>query len=111
MPKCHTVAQRHKNERINLDNFQDMKIKRFGGIRAYDHRSSGDFCRFQQKPFEVEEAVRGKPLCTTCGKHHLGRCLFGTRTCFKCKQERHTTNRCPMRLIGVAQNQGVGAPQ
>ncbi|KAL0560509.1 hypothetical protein IC582_000914 [Cucumis melo] len=56
------------------------------------------------------EAARGKPLCTTCGKHHLGRCLFGTRTCFKCRQEGHTADRCPLRLTGIAQNQGAGAP-
>ncbi|TYK24117.1 reverse transcriptase [Cucumis melo var. makuwa] len=42
--------------------------------------------------------------------HHLDRCLFGTRTCFKCRQERHTTDRCSMRLTGGAQNQGAGAP-
>ncbi|KAL4011291.1 hypothetical protein IC575_028345 [Cucumis melo] len=48
-------------------------------------RSGGQFRRFQQKPFEAGEAARGKPLCTTCGKHHLGRCLFGTRICFKCR--------------------------
>ncbi|KAL0549215.1 hypothetical protein IC582_013696 [Cucumis melo] len=73
-------------------------------------RSGGEFRRFQQKPFEAGEAARGKPLCTTCGKHHLGRCLFGTRTCFKCRQEGHTADRCPLRLTGNAQNQGVGAP-
>ncbi|KAL0556280.1 hypothetical protein IC582_004792 [Cucumis melo] len=56
------------------------------------------------------EAARGKPLCTTCGKHHLGRCLFGTRTCFKCRQEGHTADKCPLRLTGNAQNQGAGAP-
>ncbi|KAL0561158.1 hypothetical protein IC582_001578 [Cucumis melo] len=73
-------------------------------------RSGGEFRRFQQKPFEAGEASRGKPLCTTCGKHHLGRCLFGTRTCFNCRQEGHTADRCPMRLTGNAQNQGAGAP-
>ncbi|KAL0546403.1 hypothetical protein IC582_016311 [Cucumis melo] len=73
-------------------------------------RSGGEFRRFQQKPFEVGEAARGKPLCTTCGKHHLGRCLFGTRTCFKCRQEGHIADRCPLRLTGNAQNQGAGAP-
>ncbi|KAL0544053.1 hypothetical protein IC582_019164 [Cucumis melo] len=70
----------------------------------------GEFRSFQQKPFEAGEAARGKPLCTTCGKHHLGRCLFGTRTCFKCRQEGHTADRCPLRLTGIAQNQGAGAP-
>ncbi|KAL0556433.1 hypothetical protein IC582_004947 [Cucumis melo] len=73
-------------------------------------RSSGELRSFQQKPFEAGEAARGKPLCTTCGKHHLGRCLFGTRTCFKCRQEGHTADRCPLRLTGIAQNQGAGAP-
>ncbi|KAL0543549.1 hypothetical protein IC582_018647 [Cucumis melo] len=73
-------------------------------------RSGDEFRSFQQKPFEAGEAARGKPLCTTCGKHHLGRCLFGTRTCFKCRQEGHTADRCPLRLTGIAQNQGAGAP-
>ncbi|KAL0544306.1 hypothetical protein IC582_019419 [Cucumis melo] len=73
-------------------------------------RSGGEFRRFQQKPFEAGEAARGKPLCTTCGKHHLGHCLFETMTCFKCRQEGHTADRCPLRLTGNAQNQGAGAP-
>ncbi|KAL0539660.1 hypothetical protein IC582_023876 [Cucumis melo] len=73
-------------------------------------RPGGEFRSFQQKPFEAGEAARGKPLCTTCGKHHLGRCLFGTRTCFKCRQEGHTADRCPLRVTGIVQNQGAGAP-
>ncbi|KAL0551539.1 hypothetical protein IC582_010628 [Cucumis melo] len=73
-------------------------------------RPGGESRSFQQKPFESGEATRGKPLCTTCGKHHLGRCLFGTRTCFKCRQEGHTADRCPLRVTGIAQNQGAGAP-
>ncbi|KAL0536770.1 hypothetical protein IC582_025731 [Cucumis melo] len=73
-------------------------------------RPGGEFRSFQQKPFETGEAARGKPLCTTCGKHHLGRCLFETRTCFKCRQEGHTADRCPLRVTGIAQNQGAGAP-
>ncbi|KAL4026597.1 hypothetical protein IC575_015033 [Cucumis melo] len=72
-------------------------------------RPGGEYRRFQQKPFEAGEAAKGKPLCTTCGKHHLGRCLFGTRTCFNCRQEGHTADRCPMRPTGNAQNQGAGA--
>ncbi|TYJ96003.1 gag protease polyprotein [Cucumis melo var. makuwa] len=72
--------------------------------------TGGVFRRFQQKPFEAGEAARGKSLCTTCGKHHLVHCLFGTRTCFKCRQEGHTADKCPMRITGNAQNQGAGAP-
>ncbi|TYK07511.1 gag protease polyprotein [Cucumis melo var. makuwa] len=76
-------------------------------VPQWNFRSGGELRRFQQKPFEVGEAARGKPLCTTCGKHHLSHCLFGTRTCFKCRQEGHTADRCPMRLTGNAQNQGA----
>ncbi|TYK03434.1 gag protease polyprotein [Cucumis melo var. makuwa] len=79
-------------------------------VSQRNFRPGGEFRRFQQKPFDAGEAARGKPLCATCGKHHLGRCLFGTRTCFKCRQEGHTADRCPMRLTGNAQNQGAGAP-
>ncbi|KAA0052063.1 gag-protease polyprotein [Cucumis melo var. makuwa] len=32
-------------------------------------------------------------------------------TCFNCKQEGHTADRCLMRLTGIAQNHGAGAPQ
>jgi len=65
---------------------------------------------FNKDVFETGEAARGKPLCTACGKHHMGCCLFETRTCFKYRQEGHTADRCPMKLTGVAQNQGAGAP-
>ncbi|KAA0062111.1 gag-protease polyprotein [Cucumis melo var. makuwa] len=58
----------------------------------------------------AREVAREKPLCATCGKYHLGRCLFRTRTCFKRSQEGHTADRCPMRLTGVTQNQGASAP-
>ncbi|KAA0041947.1 ty3-gypsy retrotransposon protein [Cucumis melo var. makuwa] len=71
--------------------------------------AGGEFRRFQQRPFEEGEATRGKSLCITYGKHHLGRCLLRTRTCFKCRQEGHTADRCLMRLTGVAQNEGAGA--
>ncbi|KAA0037248.1 pol protein [Cucumis melo var. makuwa] len=79
-------------------------------VPQQNFRSGGEFRRFQQKPFEAGEDARGKPLCTTCGKHHLDRCLFGTRIFFKCRQEGHTADRCPVRLTGNAQNQGAGAP-
>ncbi|KAL0556757.1 hypothetical protein IC582_005273 [Cucumis melo] len=73
--------------------------------------TSGQKRKAEQQPVPVPQRnFRGKPLCTTCGKHHLGRCLFGTRTCFKCRQEGHTADRCPLRLTGNAQNQGAGAP-
>ncbi|TYK23816.1 ty3-gypsy retrotransposon protein [Cucumis melo var. makuwa] len=103
---------------------RDAKQQKFLNLEQDDitveqHDAEFDMLsRFAPKMIATEaaradkEAARGKPLCTTCGKHHLGRCLFGTgtRTCFKCRQEGHTVDRCPMRLTGNAQNQGAGAP-
>ncbi|KAL0559143.1 hypothetical protein IC582_003733 [Cucumis melo] len=56
-------------------------------VSQRNFRPGGEFRRFQQKSFKAGEAARGKPL-----------------------QEGHTTDRCPMRLTGNAQNQGAGAP-
>ncbi|KAL0546240.1 hypothetical protein IC582_016146 [Cucumis melo] len=80
-------------------------------VRRRDRRGRLSSSLFQcHSGISDQVAARGKPLCTTCGKHHLGRCLFGTRTCFKCRQEGHTADRCPLRVTGIAQNQGAGAP-
>ena len=48
-----------------------------------------------------EEAPMGgtqeKPVCTKCGRRHLGECLEGTNICFWCKQKGHAANKCPKR--------------
>ncbi|TYK14430.1 Retrotransposable element Tf2 [Cucumis melo var. makuwa] len=54
------------------------------------------------------ELFKKKHLCNTCGKHHLGRYLFGTMSCFKGKQKRHATYRYHIGLTRVARNQEVG---
>ncbi|TYK21914.1 gag protease polyprotein [Cucumis melo var. makuwa] len=68
------------------------------------------------KAARVDKLVRGKvarekPLCNTFGRYHLERYFFGTKTCFKCKQEEHTVDRCLIRLSGFVQNLGASAPQ
>ena len=43
-----------------------------------------------------------------CGKRHLGHYLMGTRVCYKCKQEGHMADRCPLRSTEAEQSsQGV----
>ncbi|KAL0556797.1 hypothetical protein IC582_005314 [Cucumis melo] len=88
----------------------DLSLQERANSSKVAGRGSTSGQKRKAKPFEAGEAAREKPLCTTCGKHHLGRCLFGTRICFKCRQEVHTADRCPMRLTGNAQNQGASAP-
>ncbi|TYJ96909.1 pol protein [Cucumis melo var. makuwa] len=107
-------------EAARVDKFvRGLRLDIQGLVRAFQPATHADALRLavdlslQERANSSKvtgEAARGKSLCTTCGKHHLGRCLFETRTCFKCRQEGHTADRCPMRLTGNAQNQGAGAP-
>ncbi|XP_031745581.1 uncharacterized protein LOC116406021 [Cucumis sativus] len=59
-----------------------------------------------------ETLLKERPVCDTCGKRHLGRCLMGTRVCYKCKQEGHMADRCPLRSTGAgSSSQGERPPQ
>ncbi|KAL0561657.1 hypothetical protein IC582_002097 [Cucumis melo] len=109
-PATHVDALRLAVDLSLQERANSSKVAGRGSISGQKRKAEQQPISVPQWNFRSGEAARGKPLCTTCGKHHLGRCLFRTRTCFKCRQERHTADRCPMRLTGNAQNQGVGAP-
>ena len=36
-----------------------------------------------------------KPICTTCGKKHYGKCLAGTNGCYGCGKIDHQVKDCP----------------
>ena len=84
---------------------QKRKVEqRTVGIPQRNLRLGDPFCSFQQSSGGAGDTTREKPLCNTCGKHHLGRCLMGTRVCYKCKQEGHMADRCPLRSTGAGQS-------
>ncbi|XP_075492431.1 uncharacterized protein LOC142530482 [Primulina tabacum] len=37
-----------------------------------------------------------RPLCPKCGKPHKGECLVGSDRCYRCKEMRHTTQKCSL---------------
>ncbi|KAA0042391.1 ty3-gypsy retrotransposon protein [Cucumis melo var. makuwa] len=56
----------------------------------------------KRKRHRRELAAAGRTLrelavCTTCGRVHGGRCLAGSRVCFRCRQPGHTTDACPQK--------------
>ncbi|TYK19416.1 gag-protease polyprotein [Cucumis melo var. makuwa] len=77
---------------------RDLRLDLQGLVRAFRLATHADALRLAvnislheradpsktQKPFEAGGVAREKSLCNTSGMLHLGHCLFGTRTCFKC---------------------------
>ena len=91
---------------------QKRKVEKwFVEVPQRNLRLSGPLCSFQQSPGRAGDTTREKPLCNTCGRLHLGRCLGGTRVCFKYRQEGHMVDRCPLRFTKTRQSsQRVRAP-
>lgn len=54
---------------------------------------------------QQEGTSNEKPVCSTCGRGHLGRCLAGTGVCFKCGQEGHMARSCRGKSIRGGGNQ------
>jgi len=49
-----------------------------------------------------------RPLCSKCGKMHIGECRSGTWTCFRCGRADHFVRDCPMVSTGGPRPQGGG---
>ncbi|KAA0035619.1 DNA/RNA polymerases superfamily protein [Cucumis melo var. makuwa] len=62
-------------------------------------RSGGVFQRHRQELVAAGRTLRELPVCRRCGRVHGGRCLVGSRVCFRCKQPGHTADVCPQKLI------------
>ena len=43
--------------------------------------------------------IVGAPLCSLCGRRHVGRCLQFMGQCFRCGRVGHRKAQCPMRTI------------
>ncbi|XP_031744116.1 uncharacterized protein LOC116404788 [Cucumis sativus] len=92
---------------------QKRKVEqRTVGVPQRNLRPGDPFRSFQQSSGGAGDTTRERPVCNTCGKRHLGRCLMGTRVCYKCKQEGHMADRCPLRSTGAgSSSQGERPPQ
>ncbi|KAA3461262.1 reverse transcriptase [Gossypium australe] len=63
------------------------------------------FIQRPKKKARVDGSVRvgtpitiiGQPLCTDCGRHHLGECWKRTRACLRCDSLEHRIRDCPWR--------------
>ncbi|XP_042956228.1 uncharacterized protein LOC122292086 [Carya illinoinensis] len=56
-------------------------------------QSSGQKPPQNNKP--QQKATGQHTTCQTCGKMHMGKCLMGTNTCFKCGKLGHLIQDCP----------------
>ncbi|XP_041011310.1 uncharacterized protein LOC121255088 [Juglans microcarpa x Juglans regia] len=40
------------------------------------------------------------PTCSTCGRKHMGKCLYGQNVCFKCRKLNHLAHDCLIKKSG-----------
>ncbi|KAA0064231.1 gag-protease polyprotein [Cucumis melo var. makuwa] len=70
-----------------------------------DLRSGRVFQWHCQKLAAGGRTLRELPACGRCWRVHGGRCLVGSRVCFRCKQPGHNADVCPQKLIGTTPHQ------
>ncbi|CAH9104180.1 unnamed protein product [Cuscuta epithymum] len=54
------------------------------------------------KPRPSTAQVKSVPLCSFCGKHHMGECRRASGACFRCGQMGHMLRECPSLATGNA---------
>ncbi|KAA0045470.1 ty3-gypsy retrotransposon protein [Cucumis melo var. makuwa] len=74
-------------------------------------RSGGVFQRHRRELAAAGRTLRELPVCPSCGRVHGGRCLAGSRVCFRCRQPRYTTDACPWKLIETTPHQPPASQQ
>ncbi|XP_038895973.1 uncharacterized protein LOC120084146 [Benincasa hispida] len=74
-------------------------------VKEYDQEYT------RQQAIKAGMVERMRPVCSSCGRYHWGRCLAGTRVCFHCKQEGHSIDRCLARGTFGFGNQFIGCDQ
>ncbi|TYK27235.1 gag protease polyprotein [Cucumis melo var. makuwa] len=68
-------------------------------------RSGGVFQRHRRELAAAERTLRELLVCPSCGRVHGGRCLAGSRVCFRCRQPGHTTDVCPRKPMEATPHQ------
>ncbi|KAA0039195.1 gag protease polyprotein [Cucumis melo var. makuwa] len=68
-------------------------------------RSGGVFQRHRHELAAVGRTLRELPVCTTCERVYRGRCLAGSKFCFRCRQSGHTADACPRKPFKTTPHQ------
>ncbi|KAA0059930.1 ty3-gypsy retrotransposon protein [Cucumis melo var. makuwa] len=63
-------------------------------------RSGGVFQRHRRELAAAGRTFRVLPVCPSCWRVHGGRCLAGSRVCFKCRQPGHTVVTGTLLILG-----------
>lgn len=64
-----------------------------------------------QWAFELGMVVKDKPICSSYGIRHRGRCLANTGNCYQCEQEVHMANKYPKKSSSDGKDQHLNAKQ
>ncbi|TYK22591.1 ty3-gypsy retrotransposon protein [Cucumis melo var. makuwa] len=103
-----------KNEEVRIEKFvRDLSLHK----RADPYKTAGKgptlgvFQRHRQELAATRRTLRELPVCPSCGRVHGGRCLAGSRVCFRCRQVGHTADACPQKLIETTPHQPPASQQ
>ncbi|XP_035539634.1 uncharacterized protein LOC118344008 [Juglans regia] len=96
-----TIAEEDLQENIEYNN--QRKRQQQQQPQAVSHKDKRPhIMNHQGQP----PAGQTYPTCATCGKRHLGRCMFGQNVCFKCGKPNHLARDCPVKKPGESGRNG-----
>lgn len=90
-----TIAEEDLQENIEYNN--QRKCQQQQQPQAVSHKDKRPHIMNRQGQ---PPAGQTYPTCATCGKRHLGRCMFGQNVCFKCGKPNHLARDCPVKKPG-----------
>nr|GFD20040.1 hypothetical protein [Tanacetum cinerariifolium] len=94
------------NHRNSNNNYSGSNTRNFGYGRDQRNSSPTDLPIMTRGPSEGYSY----PVCTTCGRRHIGECHRAAGTCFKCGQAGHLQKDCKKNTTAVTPGQAVKKP-
>ncbi|XP_040999417.1 uncharacterized protein LOC121245208 [Juglans microcarpa x Juglans regia] len=90
-----TIAEEDLQESFEYNN--QRKRQQQQQLQTVSHKDKRPHIENRQRP---PPAGQTYPTCATCGKRHLGKCMYGQNVCFKCGKPNHLARDCPIKKPG-----------
>ncbi|XP_041011402.1 uncharacterized protein LOC121255191 [Juglans microcarpa x Juglans regia] len=90
-----TIVEEDLQENIEYNN--QRKRHQQQRLQTTLHKDKRPHIQNRQGQPPVEQTY---PTCATCGRRHLGMCMYGQNVCFKCGKPNHLARDCPIKKPG-----------
>ncbi|KAF5454930.1 hypothetical protein F2P56_024559 [Juglans regia] len=89
-----TIAEEDLQENIEYNS--QRKRQQQQQLQAVSHKDKRPHIENRQGQPPAGQAY---PTCATCGRRHLGKCMYGQNVCFKCGKPNHLARDCPIKKL------------